>query len=137
MNAKEYLSEVRRINDHIIEQEEYIQRLRDSLDIQGISYDKEKVQTSPDKERMSKVFAIIIDAEKELEELKTEFIQFRVKVIQQIYDIDDPVYKQILNQVYIDYKTLKECSMNIGFSYDYTRELHLKALKAFEEKFPQ
>lgn len=137
MTAKEYLMQVKYKHNDIVEQEEYIERLRGSLDIQGIRYDRDKIQSSPEPDRISKMFAIIFEEEAKLEKMKDEFVQFKIKVIQQIHQLDYSVYKHILNYVYIDLMNLKQCSLKIGFSYDYTRELHRKALDAFREKFPQ
>ena len=40
MTEKEYLSQVQEQQNKILEQEEYIQRLRATLDVAGIRYDK-------------------------------------------------------------------------------------------------
>lgn len=137
MDAKQYLMQVSQMKENIQDQEDKIQRLRDTLDVQGISYDKERVQTSPDFDKFAKVFAKIEDEQKELDALKERFIDFRLTVIEQIYSLDEVLFRQVLNGKYIDYMTLKQCAVDMGYSYDYVRELHNKALHAFEDKFPQ
>ena len=120
MDAKQYLMQVSQMKENIQDQEDKIQRLRDTLDVQGISYDKERVQTSPDFDKFAKVFAKIEDEQKELDALKERFIDFRLTVIEQIYSLDEVLFRQVLNGKYIDYMTLKQCAVDMGYSYDYT-----------------
>ena len=136
MFAKDYLNQIRFKTERIVEQEEYIFRLRQSLGIAGIDYSKDKIQTSPT-DRTSEIIAKIVDEEVKLNEMKQNLIQFRIDVIDMIRQLNNENHKKILNTVYVDLHNLKECSKVVGFSYDYTRELHVDALKAFEEKFPQ
>lgn len=136
MTAKEYLSQVQEKQNQILEQEEYIQRLRATLDVAGIRYDKERVQTSPDPDKIAHTFSKIFEQEEILENMKKAFVDFRIKVIDMIRQIENEIYRKVLNVVYIDGKNLKECAKDIGFSYDYIREIHIQALSAFDTKFP-
>ena len=137
LKAKKYLSRIKDKTEKIQEQEECIQRLRDTLGIAGIRYDKDRVQTSPDPNKTANIVAKIIEEEQILDDMKQSLINYRIKVIDEIKQIDNENFRKVLNVVYVDMKTLKECSQIIGFSYDYVRELHPQALKAFEEKFLQ
>lgn len=122
-----------------IKEDAYMQltkRLRDSLTIAGISYDKERIQSSPDPDKFVKIFDQIDEEEQRLEDMKTRFVNTRVKIINQIHELDDIKHQDVLYQVYIDDKTLKKASFAMSFSYEYVKELHLAALQAFEEKFP-
>ena len=56
MTAKEYLLQIKEQRNDILNQEEYIQRLRDSLGVAGIRYDKERVQSSPEPDKFAKIF---------------------------------------------------------------------------------
>lgn len=136
MTAKEYLLQIKEQKQNIRKQEEYIQRLRDSLTIAGISYDKERIQSSPDPDKFAKIFGQIDEEEKRLEDMKTRFVNTRVKIINQIHELDDIKHQDVLYQVYVDDKTLKKASFAMSFSYDYVKELHLAALQAFDQKFP-
>lgn len=137
MTAKQYLSQIRYKTEKIAEQKEYIQRLRDSLGIAGIRYDLDKVQTSHSNDKVAEVICKIVDEEERLKQMQESLISFKIQVIDMIKELEKENHRKILNIVYVDMKTLKECSRTIKFSYDYVRELHLEALKAFEEKFPQ
>lgn len=136
MTAKEYLLQIKEQKQNIRKQEEYIQRLRDSLTIVGISYDKERIQSSPDPDKFAKIFGQIDEEEQRLEDMKTRFVNTRVKIINQIHELDDIKHQDVLYQVYVDDKTLKKASFAMLFSYEYVKELHLAALQAFDQKFP-
>ena len=135
--AKDYLSQVKKKAKAVQEQKELIQRLRDSLDLAGVQYDKDRVQSSPDTDKFGKIFAEIEEQEKVLEEKRTAFMEFRVLVIYQIRKIPNAQFREVLNRVYIDFLNIKQCSEEMNYSYIYVRELHMKALNAFERMYPQ
>lgn len=137
MTAKEYLLQIKEQKQNIRKQEEYIQRLRDSLTIAGISYDKERIQSSSDPDKFAKIFGQIDEEEQRLEDMKTRFVNTRVKIINQIHELQDVRYEELLNHVYVDDMTLKETAEKMSFSYDYIRELHNTALQTFDVMFPQ
>lgn len=137
MIAKVFLSEVKNKHDKIIEEQETIQRLRDTLEMTGISYDRDYVQTSPNLDKMASTFSKIFEHEDYLEELKKEYAKLRILVIDMISRLDVENHRKILNYVYIDYLSLKHTANKMGYSYDYIREIHTKALEEFNEKFPQ
>lgn len=136
MTAKEYLLQIKEQKQNIRKQEEYIQRLRDSLTIAGISYDKERIQSSPDPDKFVKIFGQIDEEEQRLEDMKTGFVNTRVKIINQIHQLAEEKHQNVLYLVYVDDKTLKKASQEMCFSYEYVKELHGAALQAFDLMFP-
>lgn len=136
MTAKEYLKQVKDKWDEIVEQQDYIEELRTILEASGIRYDKEVVQGSGDPDRMTHIIIKIIEQEEVLEDMKYDYILFRLNVIEMIHKLKDIKHRKLLSCVYIDFKTLKESANMIGYSYDYTRELHIEALNEFHTMFP-
>lgn len=134
MTAKEYLLQVKSKYKQIQEQEDYVQRLKDSLDVKAIRYDKEPMSGTPDPYSREHLFIKLIEEEDKLTLMYKEYLNFRIKVIDRIHSLDDYRHRKILYGVYIDFENLKD--LKIGYSYDYIRELHVEALKAFSEKFP-
>jgi DNA-directed RNA polymerase specialized sigma subunit len=135
VTAKEYLLQIKEQKQNIRKQEEYIQRLRDSLTIAGISYDKERIQSSPDPDKFAKIFGQIDEEEQKLQQMKDNLALTRVKIINQIHQIDDSKHQKVLYIVYVDGKNLKKAAQAMCFSYDYVKEIHIAALQAFEQKF--
>ena len=81
MTIKEYLLQIKEQNIKVKKQQEYIQRLKDSLDIAGISYEEEKVQSSVEPDKFAKIFSQIDEEEKILDLMKNTLIKTRVKII--------------------------------------------------------
>lgn len=136
MTAKEYLSQIKIKNREIKQQEEYIERLICSLGIAGIRYDKDRVQSSPGSDTFANVFAQIDEEQQRLKDMKTKFVNTRVKIINQIHQLAEEKHQNVLYLVYVDDKTLKKASQEMSFSYEYVKELHGAALQAFDQKFP-
>lgn len=135
MTAKEYLLQIKEQNKEIRKQQEYIQRLKDSLGIAGISYDKDRVQSSPEPDKFAKIFGQIDEEEQKLSEMKEELVRTRVEIINQIHQLEDSKHQNVLYIVYVDGKNLKKAAQAMCFSYDYVKEIHIAALQAFEQKF--
>lgn len=134
-NAKEYLLQIKDLTKEVKNQEEYIERLKDSLGIIGMQYDKERVQSSSEHDKFAQVFAQIDEQESILEDLKEKLILTKVKIINMIHELENEKYKNLLNIVYVDMKSLKKAASIMCFSYDYVKELHGDALKTFAQKF--
>jgi DNA-directed RNA polymerase specialized sigma subunit len=135
VTAKEYLLQIKEQNNHIRKQQEYIQRLKDSLGIAGISYDKERVQTSHEPDSFAKIICQIDEEEQVLDKMKTRLVNIRVKIINEIHQLGNEKHQDVLNHVYVDEMSLKKTASAMHFSYDYVKELHIAALNEFEEKF--
>lgn len=135
MNAKEHLSQIKDAMNIIKDKEEYIQRLRDSLSIAGISYDKDKIQTSPTHDRFAEVFSKIDEEEEKLKRMKEDVASLRCNILNEIQQLDNEKYRRILNIIYVDCKSMRKCASIMSFSYDYVKELHVAALQAFKDKF--
>lgn len=135
MNAKEYLSQIKDMNKRVRIQQEYIERLIYSLGIAGISYDKDRVQSSVDGDKFSKVFAQIDEEKQLLDEMIENLVKLRVKIINEIHELEDDNQQQILYLTYVDCESLKKICNIMNFSYQYVKELHGEALVSFESKF--
>ena len=56
-------------------------------------------------------------------------------MIKQIQGMHNAKYMQLLFKVYVQFKSIKEAFAEMGMTYQYVRELHKKALAAFEEMY--
>lgn len=128
--------QIKEQRNDILNQEEYIQRLRDSLDVAGIRYDKERVQSSPEPDKFAKIFGQIFEEEEKLQQMKDNLALKMVEIINKIHQLEDSKHQNVLYIVYVDGKNLKKAAQAMCFSYDYVKEIHIAALQAFEKKFP-
>jgi hypothetical protein len=128
------LFKVEQLHNQIIKKEEHVLWLRSIVDnAKSPRLTKGKVQTSIDPDRLSRVMAEVIDEEHELEDLKQEYLELQVKVENKINLLDYNLMRSILRMKYLDFKTLVDISADLGYSYDYIRRMHKKAVQQYKK----
>lgn len=133
MTAKEYLSEVQRLQTIIEQKQERIKEIRERVStVQAVRFDLEKVQGSRQTDRIGEAVAKIVDLETELENDVMNILCYRHEIINQIHKLDNPLYMQLLFKRYIEGKDFKTIARETKFAYDYIKAIHKPALKAFE-----
>jgi hypothetical protein len=142
MTVKEYLSQVKDLEEDIVDQKEYIETLRESLtSIGGMEMNPDKVQTSgADKDKFANVIAKVIDEDKKLKKMEEKFCLLKVQIAEQIHQMDDLIFKKLLKLRYLEWKqygTIRKVALEMGYSVDHTKKLHRDALFAFGEMLRQ
>ena len=64
-----------------------------------------------------------------------QFADAKEKIIRQIRGLHNKDYVRVLYKVYVQYKSLKVAAAEMKRSYNYTIEVHRKALEAFEKVY--
>ena len=142
MTAKEYLLQIRTLRRRCESLENQLQELRAQAEgVKAITYDKDRVQTSPEN-RMEILMLRIVDIEnKYVKNLANchAAIQIREK---QIAGLDNQLFTEVLTLRYIDNRSFDDMARIIQQKYpgkvyrnDYIRHVHGWALKAFENKY--
>lgn len=142
MTVKEYLSQVKDLEEDIIDQKHYIETLRESLtSIGGMGLSPDKVQTSgADKDKFATVIAKVVDAEEKLKRMEEKLCLLKVQIAEQIHQMDDLQFKKLLNLRYLEWKqfgTIRLVALEMGYSVDHTKRLHKYAIDAFGEMLRQ
>lgn len=128
------LFKVEELYNSIVKKEEHILWLRSIVDsAKSPQLKKDKVQTSIDPDRLSRVMAEVIDGERELEQMKSEYLELQVKVENKINLLDYKLMRSILRMKYLDFKTLVDISADLGYSYDHIRRMHKKAVQQYKK----
>lgn len=135
LNAKEYLSQVQSKERQVKKQEDYIARLKETLDVAGVRYDKEVVQSSPEPDQMLQILSKLEEQEKILDTMKMELLEFKLSIIEKINQLDKRLYREILYYRYLENGNLKSFAETRSYSCSYVKKLHRKALYLFEQKF--
>lgn len=135
MTSKEYLSELKNKHERIIEEKEVLQRLKDTLELSGISYEKEVIQTSPSYDSVPELIAKISDQENKIERLTQEYIKYKIHCITLIGEIEDNKQRDILYHVYIDFESLHEVAEELNYSYERVRQLLVSGLTKVKVTF--
>ena len=133
LTAKQYLDQLRVIDTKINQKMEELADLMTAATSTGaIDYSKDRVQTSPQNAQENRICKYV-DLDAEINREIDEFVDIKHRVTKEIQELNVDYYINILFKVYVQYNTVKDAANEIGLSYQYVRDLHKKALKAFEE----
>ena len=135
MKTKDYLSQVSRLNKMINNKLSEISQLRElSVSISAIGND-EKVQTSPNFDKIGTAVAKIDEMEDNLDKMIDEYLVKRERIIAQIDTMEEESVYQILFSRYIEKKTFEKIATEMKYSWRQIVRLHGKALQQFEKKY--
>lgn len=135
MNAKTYLGKARWLKDQITRLNEKIYMIRSEMTSTGaMRYDKIAVQSSPDGDPLVHYIDRLAAAERRMVELQVEYYETYGKIQRQIGEIEPDLYRQILTLRYLDGLSFPKIADRLGYSYDYIRNSHGKALKTFSKR---
>lgn len=141
MTAKEYLLEIQKYHFMVVNKEKQLNRIQESvnqlLSIQGIRYDRDRVQTSP-QDQMSESVAKLLDAERDLERCIMDYNTVINKRVDQINAMEKTEHVIILSKRYLSDRTtnFETIADEMGYSYNRACHIHGEALRAFEKKYP-
>lgn len=135
MKTKDYLSQVSRLNKMINNKLSEISQLRElSVSISAIGND-EKVQTSPNFDKIGTAIAKIDELENNLDKMIDEYLVKRERIIAQIDTMEEESVYQILFSRYIEKKNFEKIATEMEYSWRQIVRLHGKALQQFEKKY--
>lgn len=135
MDTKQYLNQIERLDKQIQNKLSEIYQLKTMACSVNVSSDGDKVQTSPNKDKLGSTVAKIVDLEKETDKLVDEFVDKRNHIIGQIDGMEDVDYYHILSLRYVTRDTFENISEKTGWSKRHVLRMHGQALLAFEKKY--
>ena len=129
MDAKAYLSQVKKLDTQIRNKLIEKQQWKDiALGITS-NMDGERVQSSGRKTKMADAIDRCVDMEAEIDRLVDKLVDTKKEVIETIEQLDSPTQYDVLHMIYIQGKTLQEVADSYGMSYDWATTTHGRALK--------
>jgi len=134
MRAKEYLQQIQLLEDKIDWYVAESERITALLEVKGITYDKDKVQTSVT-DKFTEDIVKLIDIDNKCTKLISIYYEKRTEIISQVYELKEQKYRDLLVKVYFERKPLGICAKEMNFSYTHTRHLHVEALEVFEKEY--
>lgn len=135
MTTREYLNQINKINFMIETKVEDEVRLRALATKITVPMDGERVKSSPDPDKMTKVVAKIIELDDEIKAAVEDLIVKRKIVYSQIDSIENPDYHKFLTYKYTQSLQAKEIADKMHLSKSAVFIIQADALKDFEEKF--
>ena len=135
MTTKEYLCQISRLDRMINNKLSEISQLRElAMSVSAIT-NEERVQTTPNFDKIGTAYCKIEAMEEKLDKLIDEFVDKKNLIISQIDKIENETYYEILFARYIEKKTFEKIADEMNYSFRNTTRLHGLALREFERKF--
>lgn len=131
MDTKQYLGKIRYYDRMIRNKFEEMNQVKGLSLSLSVPTDKEKVQSSGDKDKIGKSISIAVDLENEIDDI----IKKRGYIVSQICQIENADYYDVLAQKYILGKIPKEISLEDVKSERHIKRILGEALKEFEKKY--
>ena len=135
MDTKQYLSQIERLDKMIQNKLSEIYQLKTMACSVTVSNEKERIQTSSDKDRLGSTVAKIVDLEKETDMLVDRFIDKRSHIISQIDGLDNIDYYHVLSMRYVARDTFETIAKKTNWSIRRVFSIHGDALKEFEKLY--
>lgn len=133
MNNKQYLLQVKLLDEKIQANKETLDALRAKLTDITNKLDDVKVQSS-NQANFDETLADVIDTESRLTRDMCKYIRLKYKILSEINAMEDNTLSVILFKRYILGKSLNQIAKELNYSYDHLRHLHLKALREFKRR---
>jgi DNA-directed RNA polymerase specialized sigma subunit len=139
MNARDFLNQVKRIEEAIQYKLEEIAQLKNialgvasvgcRVVIEGEEHILEKVQSSGSQQRMADAICKYIDIEKEINNDIDLLLEKKNEVLAVISQLEKPIQYNVLRKKYFQFKNLKSIAEEMSYTYQYILEVHSEALK--------
>lgn len=136
LTARQYLEQLQELDTNINQDLERLEDMKtNACGTGGIDYSAERVQTSPSGDTLCKQVTNYVAFNDKINTEIDRFSDAKEQIIKQIRGLHDARYSQVLFKVYVQFKSLKVASGEMGMSYQYVRNLHRAALARFEETY--
>lgn len=135
MTTKDYLNQVGRLNRMINNKLVEIAQLKELACSISAIQTGERVQTTPNYDKIGTAYAKIDEMERKLDKLIDTYVDKKNHIIGQIDGIEDEMLYNILFARYIERKTFEKIATELEYSWRQIIRLHGKALKQFENQY--
>ena len=135
MDTKQYLNQISRLDRMIQNKLSEISQLRElAMSISAVK-NEERVQTTPNFDKIGTAYCKIEEMEEKLDKLIDEYVDKKNLIISQIDGIENETYYEILFARYIEKKTFEKIADEMAYSWRQIIRLHGGALQEFEKKY--
>ena len=135
MDTKQYLQQISRLDRMINNKLAEISQLRElAMSVSAVK-NEERVQNTPNFDKIGTAYCKIEEMEEKLDKLIDEYVDKKNLIISQIDKIDNEAYYEILFARYIEKKTFEKIADEMTYSFRQIIRLHGRALQEFEKKY--
>lgn len=133
MTTKEYLSQISRLDRMIKNKLTELSQLKEMTCGLSAIPNEERVQKTPNHDKIGTAVAKIIDMEKEIDILVDDFVDLKKEVYQKISMLKNSKHKYILIQKYIKYKSIYTIAEELKMTDRGCKKAHKRALEELEK----
>ena len=135
MDTKTYLQQISRLDRMINNKLSEISQLRElAMSVSAVK-NEERVQNTPNFDKIGTAYCKIDEMEEKLDKLIDEYVDKKNLIISQIDGIENETYYEILFARYIEKKTFEKIADEMTYSFRNVTRLHGRALQEFEKKY--
>lgn len=135
MDTKTYLQQISRLDRMINNKLSEISQLRElEMSVSAVK-NEERVQTTPNFDKIGTAYCKIEEMEEKLDKLIDEYVDKKNLIISQIDGIENETYYEILFARYIEKKTFEKIADEMTYSFRNVTRIHGRALQEFEKKY--
>ena len=135
MDTKQYLNQISRLDRMIQNKLAEISQLRElAMSVSAVK-NEERVQTTPNFDKIGTAYCKIEEMEEKLDKLIDEYVDKKNLIISQIDGIENETYYEILFARYIEKKTFEKIADEMTYSFRNVTRIHGRALQEFEKKY--
>ena len=135
MDTKQYLQQISRLDRMINNKLAEISQLRElAMSVSAVK-NEERVQITPNFDKIGTAYCKIEEMEEKLDKLIDEFVDKKNLIISQIDKIENETYYEILFARYIEKKTFEKIADELTYSWRQVIRIHGRALQEFEKKY--
>ena len=135
MDTKQYLNQISRLDRMINNKLSEISQLRElAISVSAVK-NEERVQNTPNFDKIGTAYCKIEEMEEKLDKLIDEYVDKKNLIISQIDGIENETYYEILFARYIEKKTFEKIADEMTYSFRNVTRLHGRALQEFEKKY--
>lgn len=135
METKQYLGQISRLDKMIKNKMTELAEFKELAYGLSAINNEERVQSTPDFDKMSGKIAKIVDMENKIDSLIDEYVDKKNLIVSQIDSIENETYYEILFSRYIAKKTFEKIADEMSYSWRQIIRLHGRALQDFEKKY--
>jgi len=133
LQSKDYLNQIRYVNQEIASRIEERNDLRQSVALKTSSFQDDKVQTSGTLHFDDK-YMKFVEASEEINAKIDELFDLRMQISNEIDRLDKPEHRIILRLRYINLHTFEEVAVKMQYDIRQIHRLHGNALQEFDKR---
>ncbi len=135
MTTQEYLSQISRLDRMIKNKLTELAQLKELAYGLSAMPKGERVQTTPNYDKIGTAFCKIESMEESINKLVDEYADKKSKIIAQIDSMEDETHYDVLFLRYIEKKTFEKIAADMDYSFRNITRLHARALQEFEKRY--